>query len=359
MTEGVRAAILTPYTWPHYAGGVEVFNEYIRRVFGTVEIFADDIAGGKTRFGDLSRLGLAQPAGALRAARVLGRRHEEKPFDIILSNGVYGWPPSLAKLGVPLIQVYHATMAGFAEHALSRRSDRLATGQVMALFDRLAGIGKHVVAISRRLQREVESYYGFKARLIYNAVDTNTFRPMHRASARKALGLPQGIPIGLFVGRPDPTKGYDVLLRVAQRMPRILFAVAGGGGGRSGNVWSMGQIAHENMPLLYSASDFFFLPSRYEGFGLALLEALACDIPAVVSEPAWPFSEDPSPCGTVVRSDSERDFVEAIQLVLDGRPRLTPREFILPRFSFESFQDNWRSFIESVLDAGGCPPDFT
>jgi len=347
-----RVAILTQYAPSQHAGGVEVFNECLRRALGRVEIFSD--GGPANRVEGLRRvLGLAQPIEALRATRALLRRHRDEPFDLILSNGLYGWPLTVARPGVPLVQVYHCTMAAFANHVLTLRSERLAAGHVMALFDRFAGIGKHVVVLSNRVLREVESLYGLKAQLMPLGVDTRAFRPLDPAAARETLGLPQGVPIGLFVGRPDPSKGHDILLRVAQRMPEVLFLVAGGAGGKAGNVVSLGHVPHAEMPLWYAACDFFFLPSRYEGFGLSTIEALACDLPVVVSQAAWPFREEPTECGAVISDGQDEDFIRAIRLVLGSRGQFSPRDFILPRHDMSVFEQSWRGLVDSLVSGGG------
>src|SRR5437867_7311897 len=353
VVDDTRLAILTQYVPPDQAGGVEIFNEGIKQAFGDVEVFSDprlEAGNGGLR----GAFGLEQPARALRAARSLLRSHREDPFDVILSNGIYGWPLTLARPGVPLLQVYHRTLAGFARHTLSRRIERLAQAHVMAHFDRLAGVGKHVVVVSQPVLREVESFYGLKARLILEAVDTRMFKPMDPPSARDALGLPQEVPLGLFVGRPDRTKGFDILLRVAQLMPQVLFLTAGGRhDSRLENVRSLGQIPHEDLSRWYAACDFFFLPSRYEGFGLSTLEALSCNLPVVVSEAAWPFPNGATQCGVVVRGAREREFVDAIRLVLGSRGRFSPRQFVLPQFDLAVFRETWREYIASILGAGG------
>src|SRR6266511_4440726 len=179
MIEGIRVAIVTPYGPYQPVGGVEVFNESLHRVFRDIETFASEGPASSGPLGDFRRLGMQQPLGAVRATRDLLRRHGHEPFDLVLSNGVYGWPLALRRMDVPRIQVYHFTMAGLARRALTLPGDRLTTGHVTALFDRIAGIGKHVVAISQFVMREVESFYGLKARLIPHAVDTDVFRPMN------------------------------------------------------------------------------------------------------------------------------------------------------------------------------------
>ena len=353
MSDGVRLAILTQYAAPQQAGGVEVFNDCLRRTFGGAEIFAD--GGPEKRRGRLRRVvGLEQPAEALRAARTLLRRHREEPFDLIVSNGLYGWPLTLARPVAPLVEVYHCTMAGFAQNVLTLRSERLAQGHVMAFFDRMAGIGKHVAVVSHRLLKEVESFYGLKGRLMPHAVDMATFRPMDPAVARDALGLPADTAIGLFVGRQDYTKGFDIVERVAREMPDVLFLVAGGDRhGDRGNVRFLGKVPHEGMATVYAASDFFFLPSRYEGFGLATLEALSSDLPIVVSDAAWPFPEGPSQCGVVVQGSRDAEYVKGIRAVLGSRSQFSPRAFVLPQFDFARFREAWRAYIETILGAGG------
>jgi len=341
MIEGIRVAIVTPYGPYQPVGGVEVFNESLHRVFRDIETFASEGPASSGPLGDFRRLGMQQPLGALRATRDLLRRHRHEPFDLVLSNGVYGWPLALRRMDVPRIQVYHFTMAGLARQALTLRGDRLTTGHVTAMFDRLAGVGTRVVAVSQRVVRELEAFYRLHAHLIPVAVDTGTFRPANRASLREAQE------------RPQFAKGYDVLVRVAARMPGVVFVVVGGEGSRRGNIWSLGRIAHEDLRLWYAASDFFFLPSRYEGFGLALLEALSCNLPVVVSEAAWPFTEDTRECGLVVASRSDEDFIDAIRSVVAARQQFTPREFILPRYGTDAFQNNWQRFLDTVLDAGG------
>lgn len=351
MTGPPHIGLLTLSAGPAQRGGVEVLNEQLQRALGNVEVFEDPPSAHPHRLGDLHRVGLDQPARALLAARAFVQRHREAPFDLAISNGVAGWPLTFARLGIPQVQAYHLTLAGLAKQALALRGDRVTTGYVGGLFDRLAGVGKHVVAVSPRVLREVESYYGLRGRWIAPGVDTSAFFPRDRTTSREALGLPLDVPIGIFAGRPDYSKGFDTLLQIARRRRDVLFLVAGGTGAPEANVRPIGRIPHAQMPLWYAASDFLINPSRYEGFNLVILEALSCDRPVIASGAAFSIPEDPARCGVVVPGNDVEAYVRAIHTVLESGPS-HPRGVVVPRYSWEQFASSWRALVGSLLEAG-------
>ena len=137
-------------------------------------------------------------------------------------------------------------------------------------------------------------------------VDLQRFVPHDCAIAREELGWKQDAPILLFVGRLDPFKGPDVLLRAAAMMKaKAQVMIAGGnrenGGKRSGDaeiqelrrlatdlrigkrVHFLGARPQQELPLLYSAADVTVMPSYHESFGLAAVESLACGTPVVAT----------------------------------------------------------------------------
>lgn len=345
-----RIGLVTLSATAEERGGVEVVNDQLRSALGNVEVFEDDRRPDARALGDLQRVGLGPPARALRAVRAFLRRHRESPFDLVIANGVAGWPLTFARLSIPAVQVYHLTWAGLARQALLLPGDRVTTGWVTAGFDRIAGMGKHVVAVSPRVLREVERFYGLHGQCVPPGIDTARFAPSDPAAAREALGLPAGRPIGIFVGRPDHSKGYDVLQRIARQLPEILFLVAGGSGTPVANVRPLGRIPHGEMPLWYAASDFLINPSRYEGFNLVILEALSCDRPVVASAAAFSIPEQESRCGIVVDGNEPEEYVQAVRTVLRSEP-LHPRAVVHPRYSLERFAASWRSLVASLLDS--------
>jgi hypothetical protein len=101
-------------------------------------------------------------------------------------------------------------------------------------------------------------------------VDTDRFQPMPRRDARAELGLDPGHPFLLFPADPlRPEKRHD---RAAQTA-----ALAGA------ELLTLGGVEPERVPLYVNASSAVLVPSEREGFGLAVLEALACDVPVIAT----------------------------------------------------------------------------
>jgi teichuronic acid biosynthesis glycosyltransferase TuaC len=99
-------------------------------------------------------------------------------------------------------------------------------------------------------------------------VDLGRFRPIPRKEARAALGLDPDGPYLLFPSDPSrPGKRYDRALAVADGVPLL----------------TLGQVEAAQVPLYVNAANAVLVPSEREGFGLAVLEALACDVPALAT----------------------------------------------------------------------------
>ncbi len=100
-------------------------------------------------------------------------------------------------------------------------------------------------------------------------VDLGRFVSIPRDQARAALGLDPEGPYLLFPADPSrPEKRYDLALAAAGGTPLL----------------TLGGVDPERVPLWVNAANGVLIPSDREGFGLALLEALACDVP-VLSTP--------------------------------------------------------------------------
>jgi glycosyltransferase involved in cell wall biosynthesis len=145
---------------------------------------------------------------------------------------------------------------------------------------------------------------GEKAVVIYNGIDFGVYdglrreRAMLRASLREFLGLRANVPLITLVGELNERKGHRFVLRAAgevlKRVPKARFVFVGEGDARDtieamrdelglrDKIFLLGF--REDIPAILTASDILVLPSRVEGFGYVLVEAMAARLPVVASD---------------------------------------------------------------------------
>jgi D-inositol-3-phosphate glycosyltransferase len=237
-------------------------------------------------------------------------------YDLVHSHywlsGHVGW---LAKdrWGVPLVHSAH-TLAK-VKNALLADGDRpeprartIGEEQLVAVADRL------VASTPAEARDLVERYEAApdRVRVVTPGVDLGRFTPpepgraeVARRAARHRLGLPLEGHILAFVGRIQPLKAPDVLLRAASllrgRAGTPLTVVIAGGPSGSGldsptslrelaavhgiadSVRFLPPLAGADLPALYRAADLVGVPSHNESFGLVAIEAQACGTPVVAA----------------------------------------------------------------------------
>ena len=146
-----------------------------------------------------------------------------------------------------------------------------------------------VVAVSNPLADEVAALGVPRERiaLVRNGVDAELFRPRDRGEARRALGLPEGVPIALYVGNLKATKGVLDLIAawklVAAARPDARLVIVGGGDEQAAvaaaagdaRVIAAGPRPLPEIPTYLAACDVLTLPSWAEGTPNVVLEALA------------------------------------------------------------------------------------
>jgi D-inositol-3-phosphate glycosyltransferase len=164
---------------------------------------------------------------------------------------------------------------------------------------------QQIIATTEQEKRALIRHYGAlpeKISVIPCGVNLELFQPIDKGRARQQLGLTDG-KIILFVGRIEPLKGLDQLIRAMPHLPNIrgLKLVIIGGDEYSQHeierlqglsselhlkesVTFRGLIKHEQLPYFYSAADACVVPSYYESFGLVALESLACGTPVVATD---------------------------------------------------------------------------
>ncbi|HYM39212.1 MAG TPA: glycosyltransferase family 4 protein [Thermoplasmata archaeon] len=333
---------------------MEVFSGQLAEALGGARIYTPSAVPERTESA-LAHVGLELPLRAAEPARTLRHTWRTEPYELVISNGLCGWPLALAPVPSPMVEIYHITLAGFARKALQRRSDRFTTERVGGFFDRLAGAGKTVVCVSESVRREVSALYGHRSSVLPNGVDVAQFHRGDRDDAREQLTLPRDARIALYVGRPEYAKGFDRVQELARAMKDVLFVSVSGSAPGPENLRCYTNVPHDRMPLFYTAADVFLLPSRYEGFNLSLLEALACELPVVTSAAAYPFDRAAKPLANVVEPVATDGLAQAAREAMDRGPRMDLRGRIVHEYSMDAFRTRWVDFVRQRVD--GAKPD--
>jgi D-inositol-3-phosphate glycosyltransferase len=167
------------------------------------------------------------------------------------------------------------------------------------------------------------------------------FHVISKSEARLKLGLDAHEPIILYVGRFDPRKGIETLVRAchqyqtAQNQPFKLMIAGGADPNKTdgqerqrieGLVQELGltkqtafpgQLSHEILPFYYAAADVCVVPSHYEPFGLVAIEAMACGTPVIASNVGGlKFTVIPEETGLLVPPQDINGFANAINRIL-------------------------------------------
>lgn len=144
-----------------------------------------------------------------------------------------------------------------------------------------------VTCVSRHTQKKLKEIFGYSdSRLIYNGIDTQIFKP--EPISQEKYNIPENKTILLFVGNLSYRKGADLLIPIMKNLGDdfILLITSGlrsHGDFNQDNIINMGRLSRKNLVEAYNLCDIFLFPSRLEGFGLSVVEAMACAKPVITS----------------------------------------------------------------------------
>ena len=247
-------------------------------------------------------------SGVLRAEAMNDPGHYDLVHSHYWLSGQVGW---LAKerWGVPLVHSFH-TLAKVKNAALAEDDDpeptarEIGEAQVVEASDRLVASTDDEAAQLRDLYDADPD----RIAVVAPGVDLDRYTPGDRAAAKALLGLRPDDVLLLFVGRIQPLKAPDVLIRAAatlvERDPslreRLVVAVVGGPSGTGTRdpehldalarhlsvadvVRREPPVSPERLTAYYRAAEAVVVPSYNESFGLVALEAQACGTPVVAA----------------------------------------------------------------------------
>lgn len=174
-----------------------------------------------------------------------------------------------------------------------------------AIYSLSAKRATAVSTVSEYSRQDMVRFYGIqpeRIQVVPDGVDTKLFRPIHDRERLVSwrIGLfGSDVPFILYVGKPTERRNISSLVRAfgalkkEKRIPhKFLIAGADLPGtspyrkviveeGLSDEVFIRGYVGHDEMPLVYNSADLLVYPSSYEGFGMPVLEAMACGTPVI------------------------------------------------------------------------------
>ena len=226
-----------------------------------------------------------------------------------------------------------------------------------------------VIAATEREKDALVAMYNApseKVSVVPCGVNLKAFRPLDRKAAKEKVGFCNDKTV-LFVGRIEPLKGIDRLLKAMSGLAptsRARLLVVGGDEesqpeidrlvdyarslGLAGSVTFMGAAKHDLMPYFYNAADVCVVSSHYESFGLVALESLACGTPVVATDVGdLKNIIREGETGYVAFGDSPESLTEKIAMVLSW-PDRSARKARSIRSTVADF--SWASIATKISD---------
>jgi len=254
----------------------------------------------------------------------------------------------------PLVAVWHC--AGPVPYLVLRRPGHPLT-RVLAWLrtagERLATSADGHVAVHGQVEACLRSQYGLRApvTVIENALDTAIADQL----ARPADGPVPNRLTALWVGQTGYRKGLDVAMAaVAQAradLPGLRLRVAGVPAGKpaDGVEW-LGIVPPDGMAEVYRDADLFLFPTRYESFGLVVIEAMAAGLPVIVSDVVNAGIVTDGRNGVVISGHQPSDYAGALRRLASPAARVVIAEASTEdarRFRVDVFGARYAAVAES------------
>ncbi|MFK5635626.1 D-inositol-3-phosphate glycosyltransferase [Ornithinimicrobium sp. LYQ103] len=305
-------------------------------------------------------------------------RRAEGHFDLIHAHywlsGQVGWLAS-DRFDVPLVHTMH-TMAKVKNLALAADDDPEPRGREIG-EEQVVAAADALVANTPEEARQLVELYGAdpdSVHVVAPGVALETFRPGPQDEARRELGLDPDADVLLFVGRIQPLKAPDVLVRAAGEMvrrdpgrrSRLVVAVLGGlsGSGISrpealtrvvaeeglDDVVQFGPaVSREDLARWFRAADVVAVPSHNESFGLVAIEALASGTPVVAARVGG-LPVAVGDAGVLVDGHDPATWATVLTQVLDRLRDPDERAAWSRRAASHAEQFSWEHTVDGLLD---------
>ncbi|MDB5237322.1 MAG: 1,2-diacylglycerol 3-glucosyltransferase [Parcubacteria group bacterium] len=390
--------------YPRFIGGAEVaIKEITNRIdpadieFHMITLRFDSNLPKTEKIGNVlvHRIGFAKPDPAIAelkrfplhlnkylyqffAAGYAAKLHRENHYDAIWAMMAHSCaiPAGMFKKRYPGVKYLLTLQEGDPPEHIERMMKPVwpLFAQGFAQADALQAISNFLLAWGKRM--------GFKGegRVIPNAVDTQkfgaTFAAEEIGAMKELLGKKEGDVFLVTTSRLVYKNAVDDVIRALPLLPEnISFLIYGIGPDESAlrslakglgvesRARFMGQIAHDEMPLMLASTDIFIRPSRSEGMGNSFIEAMATGLPVIATQEGgiadflFDAKRNPgkAPTGWAVDADAPDQIARAAQDILANpdavRAAMTnARDMVFAKYDWNSIAKEMKALFDRLLN---------
>lgn len=286
------------------------------------------------------------------------RFHHKKiqQFDIIHANAEFGCYVKVSN--IPLIVTIH--------HLVIEEAYKRYTSLVQKIFysvvlkphlKRTFQKADSIIAVSNYTKREVLKYFDIdpdKISVIHNGIDPELYKPS-RVDSHDATRFRL-----LFTGNLTKRKGADLLTIIMKKLGNRFQLFVTGGLRESkfkntDNIVMLGKLSESDLIKEYNKCDALLFPTRLEGFGYSVLEAMSCGKPVITTDcSSIPELIEDGKNGFLCQTDDVVEFVEKVKILandinLRNRMQEENRKRVIEKFNLEKMRIEYESLYEKII----------
>lgn len=269
-------------------------------------------------------------------------------------------------------------IAGGVQHISTVHSTRFDSRLFVQIFRPILNFltKPHYITISDSVATAIEKHLGIsqnKIDRVPNGVDTSRFSGYYNREAvrRNVFKASSNDKVIVSIGRLEPAKNYSCLLKafaiLIEKCPNLKLFIFGEGGERQRLQYEINNLrlselvflpgVTEDVPTILRSANLFVLPSDWEGFGLAAIEAMMAGIPVIISDVGGlgELAEKGAPVLTFpagnahVLAEKIRQLLESSEMM--SRLGQSAKSWAMQNYSLETMSEGYISVYNRLLDS--------